>query len=204
MTRHFVRKALVGTIGLFVALLGLTVGDASAAGEYRPYVMDGSHFSCEIPTDWDLTRDEEKDEEYRIYGILLTKESGASIDISFYAADNEDFNGHKDFLKRNSTNILGETKNSREQYGPVKKVQLKGGQGFGLERERLVYLSPQSKSDASEALKELLYVLPAATGGFYVLHYSAPRELFQDSLPVFRRVADSFVPRKLARQVSEE
>jgi hypothetical protein len=197
MNGYVIRKVLAGTIGLFAVLLGITAGDASAV-EYRSYVMDRNQFSCEVPTDWDLTRDEERDDEYRIYGILLSRASGESIDVSFYAADNEDFDGHEDFLARNSTNVLGETKTSREYYGPVRKVRLKGGKGFELERESLVYLSPQSKSDTSQAQKELLYVLPAAAGGFYVLHYTAPRELFQASLPVFRRVADSFAPRKQA------
>lgn len=127
---------------------------------------------------------------------MLIKSSGgkipASIYVSYYAKDNEDFSDYKNFLERNSKNILGETKNSREKYGPAKKIQLNGGKGFEIDRERLVYLSPQSKSDVSEAIKELLYVLPSVTDGFYVLHYTAPREYFEDLLPVFKKVAGSF------------
>jgi ankyrin repeat protein len=188
---------LLGAIGFFAAVILIAAGKCSAAGQYRNYVMDNNYFSCEIPIDWELTREKEKDEEYRIYEIMLTPKGGqisASIVVSYYAKDNEDFSDHNNFLARNSRNILGETKNSREEYGPVKEVRLKGGAGFELGRERLVFLSPKSKSDASEAIKELLYVLPSSEGGFHVLHYKAPREFFDGLLPVFKKVAGSFMP----------
>ncbi len=188
--------ALVGLISCLAAVLTISIGTASAAEQYRNYVMDQNYFSCEVPVGWDLVREKEKDEEYHIYEIILRKTPGASIYVSYYAKDNEDFSDYKNFLARNSKNILGETKNSREQYGPVKEIQLKGGKGFELERERLVYLFPQSKSDESAAIKELLYVLPSAAGGFYVLHYTAPQEFFEDLLPVFKKVAASFMPQK--------
>lgn len=189
--------ALLGGIGFFAAVLLIATGKGSAAGQYRNYVMDNNYFSCEIPVDWDLAREKEKDEEYRIYEIMLTPKSGgisAHIAVSYYAKDNEDFSDYKNFLARNSRNVLGETKNSREEYGPVKEMQLKGGAGFELGRERLVYLSPKSKSDESVAIKELLYVLPSAGGGFHVLRYEAHREHFEEHLPVFRKVASSFMP----------
>lgn len=199
---HSVKKVLVGAISIFAAVLVISTGKVSAVEQYHNYVMDQNYFSCEIPIGWDLVREKERDEEYNIYEIMLTKSPGgkipASIYVSYYAKDNEDFSNYKNFLERNSKNIAGETQNSREKYGPVKKIQLKGGKGFELERERLIYLSPQSKSDVSEAIKERLYVLPSATGGFYVLHYTAPREYFEELLPVFKKVAESFIPQKSA------
>ena len=199
---HSIKKVLVGAISFFAVVLIISTGKVSVAEQYHNYVMDQDYFSCEIPMGWNLVREEEKDEEYNIYEILLTKSSGgkipAAIYVSYYAKDNEDFSDYKNFLERNSKNIAGETKNFREKYGPVKKIQLKGGNGFELERERLVYLSPQSKFDVSEAIKELLYVLPSDTGGFYVLHYTAPREYFEELLPVFKKVAESFIPQKSA------
>ncbi|MBA4389875.1 MAG: hypothetical protein C0399_02935 [Syntrophus sp. (in: bacteria)] len=186
-----------------IAMMGTTIVMAgqnqTATGEqYKSYVMDHNYFSCEIPIGWGLMRDEEKDKEYNIYEILLTQASGALIYVSYYAKDNEDFNNYKDFLRRNSKNVAGETQNSREKYGPIKKIQLNGGNGFELERERLIYLSPKSKSDLSEAIKELLYVIPSETGGFYVLHYKAPGAYFEVLLPVFKKVAESFMPQKSA------
>jgi len=200
-------RSNIAEYSFIIAVVVMTGATAIMAGqcqaavqEYRNYVMDQDYFSCEIPMGWKLARDEEKDKEYNIYEILLTKSSGgkipASIYVSYYAKDNGDFNDYKDFLRRNSKNVAGETQNSREKYGPVRKIQFKGSEGFELERERSVFLSPQSKSDISEAIKELLYVLPSVTGGFYVLHYTAPREYFEDLLPVFKQVTESFMPQK--------
>jgi hypothetical protein len=189
-------SAIITMMGAIIVIDGQN--QAASAEQYKSYVMDHNYFSCEIPIDWGLMRDEERDKEYNIYEILLTQASGASIYVSYYAKDNEDFSDYKNFLARNSKNIAGETQNSREKYGQVKKVQLNGGKGFELERERLIYLSPKSKSDLSEAIKELLYVIPSDTGGFYVLHYTAPSAYFEDLLPVFKKVAESFMPQKSA------
>jgi len=168
-----------------------------APGEFRRYIMDKDYFSCEVPSDWQLQRDEEKDTEYKIYEIQLTGpgDGKASTDIfvSYYAGDNEDFNDYKDFLNSNSKNIAGETKNSRENYGPVKKSRLNGSSAHELVRERMVYLYPKSKSDESIHLKEKLYVVPAEEG-FYVLHYSASSSVYRSHLPVFERVAGTFRP----------
>jgi hypothetical protein len=162
---------------------------------YKSYAMDNNYFSCSVPADWTLERDKDKDEEYKIYEIqLLAPKAGkapVSFTVAYYAAENEDFSGYADFVKRNSRNAAGETKTSRELFEPVKKITLGGRKGFELSRERLVSLHPESKSDESVQLKEKLYVLPAKEG-FYVLHFSAPKSAFAASLAVFEKTAKSF------------
>lgn len=186
-----IKKTLAGIASLLAILFAVTL--CVAAGElYQRYVMDRNYFSCDIPTGWELIRDKDKDEDYKIYEIQLVKAS-ASIFVSYYAADNEDFNDYRDYIKRNSTNVLGETRNARENYEPVKEITIGGRRGFELSRERLVYLHPQSKSDESLRLAEKQYVLPAKEG-FYVLHLSAPRTVFPESLPVLEKIAKSFQP----------
>ncbi|RJQ45960.1 MAG: hypothetical protein C4538_07545 [Nitrospiraceae bacterium] len=176
----------------FFAVSSLSADEAT---EFVKYVMDNNYFSCEIPESWQLQRDEERDVEYKIYEIRLTgpADGKASTDIfvSYYARDNEDFNDYKDFLNSNSKNVAGETKNARENYGPVKKIGLHGRNAYELERERMVYLYPQSKSDESISIKEKLYVIPSREG-FYVLHYSASKPVFGEQLPVFERVVNTF------------
>lgn len=170
--------------------------DTSAFTSYR---MDSSYFSCEIPSIWDFKREKDQDEEYRIYEIeLIAPESDkapVTLFVSYYAGDNGDFDGYTDFIERNSSNALGETRNARENYGPVKKTVLGRRKVFELERERMVYLNPESKSDASVLLKEKLYIL-SAKDGFYVLHFTAPETLFLKYLPVFERVSRSFKGRQ--------
>ncbi len=173
-----------------------TKASASAkATQYAKYSMDNGYFSCSVPSDWELKREKDKDEEYKIYEIeLVAPRSGkvpTTIFVSYYAKDNEDFNDHNDFIARNSKNAFGETSNAREQYGPVKDITLGGRKGFSLSRERSVFLHPESKSDESAQKKEKLYIVPAKEG-FFVLHFSAEKALFDANLKVFEKVAASF------------
>lgn len=205
-SRKFAAFKIFASVGILLgqpdAVLALVptdmTGNAKDTTEYIPYCMDSSYFSCDIPSGWSQSRDEEEDAEYRIYEILLggPESDKVSVDIrvSYYAGDNEDFAGHADFIERNSKNILGETQNAREMYEPVKKTMVGKHVAFELARERMEYLHPQMKSDASAEVKEKLYVIPAADG-FYVLHYSAPKTLFAKYLPVFEHIRTSFKAR---------
>jgi len=163
--------------------------------QYNKYVMDNNYFSCSVPAAWTLERDRDKDEEYKIYEIQLlapkADKAPVSIFVSYYAKDNEDFNGHKDYIDSNSKNALGETKSARENYDPIKKTTLHGIKSFLLSRERMVYLHPESKSDESVLLKEKFYIMPAKDG-FYVLKFSTPKTAFAANLPVFEKIARSF------------
>jgi hypothetical protein len=167
----------------------------TAAAQFKKYSMDHGYFSCVVPAAWSLEREKERDEDYRIFEIQLlapkADKAPTSIFVSYYAKENEDFDGPSDFIDRNSTNALGETKSLRENYEPVKKITLAGRKAFELAREKLSYLHPESKSDESVQLKEKLYVLPAKEG-FYVLHFSAQKDLFDENLPVFEKIAKSF------------
>lgn len=187
---------------LAVSMLSLLAAAACAGAQakakgvqFKPYSMDNGYFSCSVPADWSLERDQEKDEQYKIYEIQLlspkAEKAPTSIFVSYYARDNEDFNDYKDFVKSNSSNVAGETKNSREIFEPAKDIKLSGRKALLLARERVVSLHPKSKSDESVQLKEKLYVLPAQDG-FYVLHFSAQKTAFLANLPVFEKVAKSF------------
>ncbi|MFA6433995.1 MAG: hypothetical protein WCW52_04805 [Elusimicrobiales bacterium] len=185
-----------------------------AAPQFTGYTMDKDYFSCAIPSGWRLEREKARDEKYKIYeieliapvvrspasaspksapkaGLQAAAGSPTAIYVSYYAKDNADFSGYKDFIERNSANILGETKNERESYSPVKQIKLNGRAAFELSRAKLAYLHPESKSGESVKLKEKLYVLPAIDG-FYVLHFTASAAGFQKSLNIFEKVAGSF------------
>jgi hypothetical protein len=189
-------------IFLFSAISLLASGAACAgaaakakAAAYKAYSMDNGYFSCSIPTAWSLSRDEDKDKQYKIFEIELTApksdKAPASIFVSFYSNDNKDFNGYKDYVDSNSRNALGKTKTARENYEPVKKTALNGRKCFELSSETMQYLHPESKSDESVQLKEKIYVLPAKDG-FYVLRFNAPKALFLEYQAVFEKVAKSF------------
>lgn len=192
---------------LTLTAFSLLAGTACAAGakaspkakapaqQLKSYSMDNNYFSCSIPADWQLKRDKDNDEEYKIYEIQLlapkSEKTPTSIYVSYYAKDSDDFAGYQDFVDRNSKNVAGETKNARENYEPVKKTRLAGREGFELSRERMVYLHPESKSDESVQRREKQYVLPAKEG-FYVLHFSAAKTYFLEYAQTFEKVAKSF------------
>jgi hypothetical protein len=163
--------------------------------EYKPYVMDHDYFSCQVPAAWELDRNAEEDEEYKIFEFYVrAPEPRTSINVRYLLADNEDFSDYQDFLERNSRNALGETKTKRENYGPVEKVKLAGLPAFRLQRDLMTFLNPYSKSDESASLRELLYVVPMKDGSFYVLEFSADASVYEAYLPVFEHVAASLKP----------
>ena len=196
----------IARLAVVLALLGpLVAADAPSRAwdtgqepAFIPYVMEHGYFSCDIPTGWDLSRDPEKDAEYKIFEIALNGPEGfTTIDVSYMLKDNEDFSGYRDFLDRNSRNVLGETDNAREHYGPVTKTTLDGKPAFALKRDRMTYLHPESKSDESVRLIEDLTVLPMKDGSFYVLHYTAEADAYEEFRPVFERVVRSFRARAI-------
>lgn len=187
---------------LSVSVLSLMVVAACAGTQaktkgvqFNPYAMDNGYFSCSVPATWMLERDKEKDEQYRIYEIQLlapkSEKAPTSVFVSYYAKDNGDFSNYQNFISRNSKNVLGETKSTRETYEPLKKITIAGRKGFELSNEVLEYLHPQSKSDESVQMKEKMYVLPAKDG-FYVLKFSAQKAAFMENLPIFEKIARSF------------
>jgi hypothetical protein len=165
----------------------------------KKYTMDNNYFTCNIPDGWRLEREKDRDEEYKIYEIELiaprAEKAPTAIYVSYYAKDNADFDGYGDFIERNSQNVLGETKNDRESYEPVKKTPLNGRKASVLSRTKTTFLHPESKSGESVKLKEKLYILPAKDG-FYVLHFSAAETAFQRNLKIFEQVAKSFKGRQ--------
>lgn len=190
-------KNILLTVSM-LSLMAAACAGAQAKGkaaQFKNFAMENNYFSCSVPAAWSLERDKDKDEEYKIYEIqLLAPVSGkapTSIFVSYYAKDNADFNDHADFVRRNSRNVAGETRNSRENYEPVKNITLAGRAAMLLARERMVFLHPTTKSDESVQLKEKLYVLPAKAG-FYVLHFSAPKDSFLANVATFEKIAKSF------------
>ncbi|MCX5792853.1 MAG: hypothetical protein NTY45_11670 [Elusimicrobia bacterium] len=191
-------KNLILAVSLLSVMCAAACAGAQAkarAMPFKSYSMDNKYFTCSIPAAWTLERDKDKDAEYKIYEIQLlapkADKAPTSVFVSYYAKDNEDFFGYEDFVKRNSKNVAGETKNARELYEPPKNVTLAGRKAVELTRERMVYLHPETKSDESVQLKEKLYVLPAREG-FYVLHFSAAKTAFLENAAVFEKIARSF------------
>jgi hypothetical protein len=191
--KNLILASMIVSIACAAACAGVPAKGGAAA--YKKYSMDNNYFSCSIPSAWALSRDKDEDEKYKIYEIQLdapkAEKFPTSIKIAFYTKENTDFTGFQNFIDRNSTNALGETKSEREMYEPVKKIKLSGRSAFELSREMMQYLHPESKSDESVQIKEKLYVLPAKEG-FFVVSFSAEKTAYLANLKVFEKVAKSF------------
>ena len=153
------------------------------------------YFTCDIPASWEVKREKEKEAKTRIYKITLlapvSDKGPVAIYAAYYSKGSKVFAVYKDFIERNSKNILGETESPTEKFGPVKETILAGLKAFEFESEIKEYIHPENKSEESVQLKEKIYVLPAKEG-FYALRFSAPKAAFTENLPVFERIAKSF------------
>ncbi len=165
------------------------------AAKYTRYDMES--FTCEIPGTWELKRDTKKEMTTKIRKLELSGPRAENAPVIIYAAQyrkgNTTFSDHKDFIARNSKNILGETESDTEKFSPVKETSLAGKQAFEFDSEIKEYLHPESKSDASVMIKEKFYVIPAKDG-FFVLHYYSPASAFDKNLPVFNKLVATFKP----------
>ena len=163
--------------------------------EFKPFTMDNSYFYCTVPEHYHLQRDPDKDREYGIYEIHLTapihSEAPITVSVSYYEKNNQDFNGYRDFIERNSKNALGERNSAREKYKPVRKKVINGLKAFELSRTVVRFKNPQSKSVDAVTLQEKMYVIPSKNA-FYVLSYSAPQEDFEAFRGDFERIVVSF------------
>lgn len=169
-----------------------TVSDvAEAAPGTEKLGIEGGYFTCFIPGDWQR---EDNDPYYGDDKTYMMELSGPRTDnapvliyLSFFGPGNGDFDGHEDFVSRNTVDILGEVMAVPEE------TNLGGARAIVFERERSRFLFPNLKDDTKVLIKEKIYVIPAADGeGFFVLEYSAPESVYEEFLSVFQKIADSF------------
>jgi hypothetical protein len=196
---------LLLTISLFSGALsaGAQAAPGKAAAPAKPaqaikytrYNMES--FTCEIPGGWEMKRDKEKELKTKIRKLELSGPRAENAPVLIYAAHylkgSAAFADYKDFIERNSKNILGETKSDTEKFSPVKETSLAGKKAFEFDSEIKEYLHPESKSDESVMVKEKFYVVPAKDG-FFVLHYYSPAASFNKHLPVFKKLVSTFKP----------
>ncbi len=199
---------LLLTLSLFSATLtcaqaapGKSAAPAKSgkAAGYIRYNMRS--FTCQIPGGWEVKRDKEKEIKAKVRKLELSGPRAGNAPVLIYAAHylkgSAAFADYKDFIERNSKNILGETESDTEKFSPVKETSLAGKKAFKFDSEIKEYLHPESKSAESVLIKEKFYVIPAADG-FFVLRYYSPASAFNKYLPVFKKLISTFRVRDAA------
>lgn len=194
------------------------VEETPYCAEWLPLTAEG-YFNCEIPAGWGqgdhslgLSADEKG-----AYGIALhgpwRGEIPVKISISYYAEGNLLYRSADHYLRLFSQPALGVALEG-SNYGPVTKATVSGRQALMFERVKNEFvpmqidLGPDQPGDGNGmvyerrelmarpiAVKERFVVLPAESG-FYALRYSAAEENFQEFLPLFEKVTDTFYAKR--------
>lgn len=189
INRHAVFVLILA--GLFLTAFKVSADEARSAPVLEKLGIEGGYFVCESPEGWSRMDNDPDYGDERTYLIVFNGSSyegvEMSIYISFYGDGNEDFDGHEDFVYRNTTDIFGEVTAVPE------KVEIKGKSALTFGYERKQYLHINSTNDEWMMIRKKFYVLLAKDGkGFFVLEYYAPSSVYEEGLPVFQRVVDSF------------
>lgn len=159
---------------------------------FKTFAMEDKSFSCEVPAAWQQKRDLDKEKRDKTPQLELlgprAEKSPVIIYAAFYSKEGGYFDGFQDYIDRNSKDSWGETE---DKYGAVKEILLGGRKAFVFDREVKTSLNPESPASETVQVMEKFYVIPAA-GGFFALHFYAPRSAYAKNLPVFERLAKTF------------
>ncbi len=178
---------------LFPALIFLLAAAPQKDKNFSRYEIEGGYFSCLVPSDWELKRDKNSDEEYKIYEIKLTGPGRTWIYVSYYSKDNEDFRDYKNYIDRNTKDGLGRKNSDIGKYSDARPFKSGKIKGFEIIRELKEYVSLESKSSDAYWVKERIIVMPAKEG-FFVASYSAKKSDFEKYHSVYKKVLSGFAP----------
>jgi hypothetical protein len=179
----------------------------------------GDYFTCDIPPDW--TRGDHSfglsAEEKGAYGITLhgpwRGEIPVKITLYYYAEGNLLYRSASHYLRLFSQPALGVALEG-SSYGPVTKATVSGREALMFERVKNEFVPMHNDLGLDQpggengtvyerreimarpvAVKERFVVLPVESG-FYALRYSAASQNFQEFLPVFEKVTDTFYAKR--------
>ncbi len=158
--------------------------------------LNNSYFSASLPEGW--TQDIRRGADSQVFILELKKVTDAKIPVFIYLRyypNKSDFSNYQDFIEANSKNLFGETSTSKEQYGPVKKITVNGGEAFYLTKDYKHYLKLNKKSDEFANIKNVHIVIPS-NESFYVLTYRSEASDTDKYFDVFNRIVKSFKPLK--------
>ncbi|MRR56089.1 MAG: hypothetical protein EG822_16575 [Deltaproteobacteria bacterium] len=172
---------------------------------YETFVMDHGYFTCLIPTKWQRERDTGADEKAGIFEIKLTKPDKAKpvdgekyfvpdpvIYVGFYTAKNMQGKTYESFIKDYEALSKKRKNSEKSRYESAKKFSFTGREAIHYHYE--VYQEvPRGPLFATKYwLKARFIVVKAKSNGFFVLAYKSPAEFYDQFLPVFEEVVNSF------------
>lgn len=171
---------------------------------YDKFVMDHDYFSCYLPADWKLERDQEGDEKAGIFEITLTMpgktkpEDGEKnfspdplIYVGFYAKNNKQNKTYESFIKDYEELALKNEGSDKSHYKKPAQMLFNGEKAMAIEYE--VYQEkPNGPLVTIQYWLKAKFIVINAKEGFYVLAYKSPQKFYDKYLPAFEEVTKTF------------
>jgi hypothetical protein len=188
------------TLILIAVLLALPAGAKKAKHKAKKHppklyeVKDGG-FALALPRGWPQRRDVRRDKKRNIFSVTAEgqrNKAGAAVMIlaRFYGPGNGYFENGAAYLKRQYQEDILPPPPGEKTY-PTKKTKLNGHEAKVFRRDASLVLPRNSLKAKDVPMREEHIVLDHA-GGFFVVSYVAPKELYNRHYPAFTRARATF------------
>lgn len=152
--------------------------------------IETGYFSCTLPEGWTRQDDDGRDD--KSYMIIFygprAESSPVMIYIEYFADGSKYFDDDADFIERNTFDSWED-----KLIAYPKATLINGVKGVWFEREQETSLNPESPLSGTVMVKEKFYVFRGKDQkGFFVLHYYAPKSVFDVHSEKFEKIAGSF------------
>ncbi|MGC8773720.1 MAG: hypothetical protein ACP5R6_00435 [Chlorobaculum sp.] len=190
------------------------VPDFPKVTEVRPepfekYTAAQNFFSCLLPVDWKRSpADPEGDAKAGIYQVQLTKEELAKpedgekyyfphplIYVGYYAPGNSEGKTYESYLADYDRLRQKNAGSKKSSYSKPEKTTIAGREATIIGYEVWQEIPRGPLFVTKYWLKARLVVVKDGHG-FYVLAFKSPKEFYDESLPAFQAVFDSFAPKR--------
>jgi len=152
--------------------------------------VEGGYFSCELPGSWKMETKDKPAWKVSHLTLLGPRAENAPVMISiFYFGDDNGYGDTlEDFIERNTWDPWEE-----KAVAQAQKIDLHGLNASVFVKEFESFLDIESPNSEKVLMKDRHYVFPSRDEkGFFVLHYTAPKSVYDQHLPVFEKIAETF------------
>jgi hypothetical protein len=169
---------------------------------FSSFTMTNNYFSCLIPTNWELIRDQDSDVKTGIYDIKLIKQEKtenngitalpeALIYIGYYTKNNTQKKTYESYLSDYQKLLEKHQKSTKSKYEKPISTSING-----MPANQINYEVYQEITHGPIVVEKYFlvakFILVKSKEGFFILAYKAPKKLYNEYLPVFDEVVKSF------------
>jgi hypothetical protein len=173
---------------------------------FEQFTMVHGYFSCLLPVDWKRSHDLDEKESSGIYQVRLTRpgmskpEDGEKyyfpeplIYVGYYSARNSDGKTYESFIADYERLRLKNAGSRNSSYRRAEKSTV-GGHEATITAYEVFQDTPRGPLFTNRYWLKARFVVIRAREGFYVVALKSPRDFYDQCLPTFQAVLDSFKP----------